>query len=414
MTRRRPDAGQPSPGKFSPGKFSKETRVNHPEPIQLPPGNRPLTPPIYQSVKFEFESVDATLRALAGEQPGYFYSRVSNPTVRQLELLLAELQGREDCLCCASGVNAIAQTLFTLTSAGDHVLCFAETYNPTRQIVRRFLARFGVRHTLLSIDDLAGIERTLATVPTRLVVFESPTNPVTKVADLATITRLARAHGALTVLDNTFAGFHQHGDFDIDVFVHSLTKYAAGTGDVMGGAVIASRSLVQTMRPDWGLFGAQLDPHAAFLLMRGMKTYFLRYRAQCAAALAVAEMLAAHPAVDRVRYPGLATHPQAALAQAQMREFGSVVTFDLRDGAEAGRRFAEALQLFAITASLGSTESLVMPPQMLRPKDFTPEQADWSDIRAGTVRLSIGLEALADLRADLEQALEAASAPAGA
>ncbi len=390
--------------------MKKETRVNHPQTVDLPPGNRSLTPPIYQSVKFEFESIDETLRALRGERPGFFYSRSSNPTVRQLELLLAELQGRDDCLACASGVNAIAQTLFSLTSAGDHVLCFAETYNPTRQIVRRFLARFGVRHTMLSIDDLAGIERTLATVPTRLVVFESPTNPVTKIADLAAITRLARAHGALTVLDNTFAGFHQHGEFDVDVFVHSLTKYAAGTGDVMGGAAIASRAVMDTMRPDWGLFGAQLDPHAAFLLMRGMKTYFLRYRAQCAAAQAVAEMLAAHPAVERVRYPGLPGHPQSARARAQMREFGSIVTFDLRAGAEAGRRFAEALQLFAVAASLGSTESLVLPPQMLRPKEFTAEQSEWSDIRAGTVRLSIGLEDVDDLRADIGQALVAAGA----
>jgi cystathionine beta-lyase/cystathionine gamma-synthase len=239
------------------------------------------------------------------------------------------------------------------------------------------------------------MERTLATIPTRLVCFESPTNPVTKLADIATITRLARAHGALTVLDNTFAGFHQHGEYDIDVFVHSLTKYAAGTGDVMGGVAIAASEVMQRMRPDWGLFGAQLDPHAAFLLMRGMKTYFLRYRAQCAAAMAVAEWLAAHPAVARVRYPGLGSHPQAALARAQMREFGSIVT----------------LRLFAIAASLGSTESLVLPPQMLQPKEFTPEQAAWSDIGPGTVRLSIGLEDAADLRADLEQGLAIATAP---
>ena len=139
----------------------------------------------------------------------------------------------------ASGVGAIAQTLIALTKQGDHILCFVETYNPTRYLVPRLLGRFGVTHTMLSIEDLAGIERVLAARPTRLVIFESPTNPVTKIADIAAITRLARAHGALTVLDNTFAGFHQHGEFDIDVFVHSLTKYASGTGDVMGGAVIA-------------------------------------------------------------------------------------------------------------------------------------------------------------------------------
>lgn len=391
-----------------------ETRIQHPTRIELAPDNRPLTSPIYQSVKFEFGSVEETLRALGGQRPGFFYSRTGNPTVRELELLLASLQGRDDALACASGVNAVAQALFCLTSAGDHVLCFAESYTPTRQIIRRFLARFGVRHTLLSIDDLAGIEHTLATVPTRLVCFESPTNPVTKVADLATITRLARAHGALTVLDNTFAGFHQHGEYDVDLYLHSLTKYAAGTGDVMGGIAIGSTELIQRMRADWHLFGAQLDPHAAFLLLRGMKTYYLRYRAQCAAAQAVAEFLAAHPAAERVRYPGLASHPQAALARRQMREFGSIVTFDMREGAEAGRRLAEALRLFSIAASLGSTESLVLPPQMIRAREFTPEQAAWTDIRAGTVRLSIGLEDLDDLRADLQRAFEVAAAGAPA
>ncbi|MCP5340479.1 MAG: aminotransferase class I/II-fold pyridoxal phosphate-dependent enzyme [Sinobacteraceae bacterium] len=393
------------------GALQRETRVNHPPRVELPPDNQPLTPPIYQSVKYEFGSVEETVRAVHGKRPGFFYSRSGNPTVRQLELLLADLQGRDDALACASGVNAVMQALFTLTSAGDHVLCFAETYGPTRQIIRRFLARFGVRHTLLSIEDLAGIERTLATVPTRLVFFESPTNPVTKVADIAAITRLAHVHGALAVLDNTFAGFHQHGEYDVDLFIHSLTKYAAGTGDVMGGVVIGRHELIQAMRPDWGLFGAQLDPHAAFLLMRGMKTYFLRYRAQCAAALELASFLAAQPGVERVRYPGLPTHPQAALARAQMREFGSVVTFDIAAGAEAARRFTEALQLFAIAASLGSTESLVLPPQMMQPRDATPEQLAWSDIRPGTVRLSIGLEDLGDLRADLAQALAVAAAP---
>lgn len=390
--------------------MKKTTRVNHPPTVELPPGNRPVVAPIYQSVKFEFESVDATLKALSGEQPGFFYSRVSNPTLSQLEKLLAELQGREQCIVSASGVNAVAQTLLSLTKSGDHVLCFLETYAPTRAIIRKLLARFGVRHTMLSIDDLPGIERVLASTPTRLVMFESPTNPVTKIADIATITRLARAHGALTVMDNTFAGYHQHGEFDVDVFVHSLTKYASGVGDVMGGAVIANAVVMDQMRPDWVLLGATLDPSAAFALLQGMKTYFLRYRAQCANALAVAELLASHPAVQGVRYPGLPQHSQAALARAQMQDFGTIVTFELRAGAEAGRRFAETLELFTMTASLGSTESLVLPPQMLQPRDFSPEQRAQCGITTGTVRLSLGLEDIEDLRADLLRALIAAGA----
>ena len=179
------------------------SRVNHPPRVDLAPDNRPLVAPIYQNVKFEFDTVAETVRALQGEREGFFYSRVSNPTLRQLELLLAELQGRDDCIVTASGVNAIVQTLIALTKRDDHILCFVETYKPTRAAVQRLLARFGVRHTMLSIEDHAGIERVLGSTPTRLVVFESPTNPVLKIADIAQLTRLTRAAGALTVMDNT-------------------------------------------------------------------------------------------------------------------------------------------------------------------------------------------------------------------
>ena len=262
--------------------MKKQTLVNHPPEVELPPDNHPVGAPIYQNVKFEFDDIEQTTRYLRGERAGFFYQRTSNPTTRQLELTLAQLQGRDDCITTATGVGAIAQTLFALTKQGDHVLCFVETYNPTRYIIRRLLSRFGVAHTMLSIEDLAGIESTLAGKPTRLLFFESPTNPITKIADIAALTHLAKAHGALSVMDNTFAGFHQHGEYDIDVFVHSLTKYASGTGDVMGGAVIARADLIRGMRTDFGALGGALDPHAAFLIQRGLKTYFVRYSAQCA------------------------------------------------------------------------------------------------------------------------------------
>jgi cystathionine beta-lyase/cystathionine gamma-synthase len=390
--------------------MKKPTLVNHPPDVSPPPGNQPVIAPIYQSVKYEFETVDETLRMLRGETPGYFYMRASNPTTRQLELTVAQLQGRDDCLATASGVNAIAQTLLALTKTGDHVLFFIETYGPTRNIIRRLLSRFGVEHTMLSIEDMAGVENVLATRPTRLVFFESPTNPVTKVADIERLVELAHRHGALAVIDNTFAGLHQHGEYDIDLFVHSLTKYASGTGDVMGGAVIGKRELIDELRPDFSVLGALLDPHAAFLLQRGLKTYFVRYREQTRSAQAIAEHLAAHPAVAKVHYPGLASHPQAALAKKQMREPGTVVSFDLKAGSEAARRFSERLELFALTASLGSTESLVMAPQLMGSRDFTADQARQSGIAPGTVRLSIGLEDLGDLIADVDQALAPATA----
>ena len=387
--------------------MKKPTLVNHPPDVAPPPGNQPVIAPIYQSVKYEFETIDDTLRMLRGDAPGYFYMRASNPTTRQLELTLAQLQGRDDCLATASGVNAIAQTLLSLTKAGDHILCFIETYGPTRNIIRRLLGRFGVEHTFLSIEDLAGVENVLASRPTRLIVFESPTNPVTKVADIERLTELAHRHGALAVMDNTFAGFHQHGEYDVDVFVHSLTKYASGTGDVMGGAVIARAELIDGMRPDFSVLGALLDPHAAFLIQRGLKTYFVRYTAQTANAQKIAEFLAGHTAVARCHYPGLPSHPQAALARKQMREAGTVVTFDLKQGSEAARSFSEKLKLFALTASLGSTESLVMPPQLVGSRDFTAGQVRKSGVGPGTVRLSIGLEDIDDLIADIDQALPA-------
>jgi cystathionine beta-lyase/cystathionine gamma-synthase len=380
------------------------TRVNHPPAVDVPPDNRPLVAPIYQSVKFTFDSVAESERHSRGEREGFQYSRVSNPTLRQLELTVAELQGREACLLTASGVAATNLTMLSLCKQGDHVLMFAETYQPTRYMIRRVLSRYGIDHTMLSITDVDGIERTLATRPTRLVMFESPTNPVLKIADLERMTVAARAHGALTLLDNTFAGFHNHGQFDIDIYAHSLTKYAAGHGDVMGGAVIARRELIEAMRTDFLILGATLDPHTAFLIQRGLKTYPLRYERQCSNALQIAKFLEAQPQVARVRYPGLASHPQHALAGRQMHEYGAMVTIELRADGMADR-FSEALKLFAISASLGSTESLVYPGRLINPRDFSAAERQWSEISERTARLSIGIEDAGDLIADLEQAL---------
>ena len=381
------------------------TRVNHPPEVAVPADNRPLVAPIHQTVKFAFESLEETMRAYRGEREGFYYTRQANPTTRQLEKLLAELQGRDDCIAVGSGTGAVAGCLLSLTRTGQHVLCFVETYTPSRQLIQGLLGRFGVEHTMLSIEDDAGIERILAEKPTRLVWFESPTNPVTRIADIGRITRAAHAHGALTVLDNTFAGFHNHGQYGIDVFVHSLTKYASGHGDVMGGAIIARDELIRGIRRDAVVLGALLDPHAAFLVMRGMKTYYLRHDAQTTSAARIAAYLADHPAVAQVHYPGLAGHARHALAREQMHDFGSIVAFDLEGGQEAARKFSDALEFFAIAPSLGSVESLVMPSQLLRARGLSKDQAANSGITDGTVRLSIGIEDTDDLIADLEAAL---------
>jgi cystathionine beta-lyase/cystathionine gamma-synthase len=388
--------------------MKNNTLVNHPPAVVVPEDNRPLVAPIYQSVKFSFDDTNETLRYQRGERDGFFYSRTSNPTLRQLERLLAELQGRDDCLLTGTGVATISTSLLSLCKSGDHVLLFVESYGPTRFIVQHLLAKFGVTYTMLSIEDLPGIERVLKENPTRLVIFESPTNPVTKIADIEHLTTHARRAGTLTVMDNTFAGFHNHGQYDVDIYLHSLTKYASGHGDVMGGAIIARHALLAEMRKEIGPMGAALDPHAAFLIQRGMRTYFLRYERQCANALTVAELLIDHPRVKRVHYPGLAAHPQHALARRQMRDFGTVVTIELEGGGAQGARFAESLQYFSIAASVGSTESLVMPPQLLHSSGYTAAERAASLVGAGTVRLSIGVEDSADLIDDLKQALDQA------
>jgi cystathionine beta-lyase/cystathionine gamma-synthase len=392
------------------GGMKDNTRVTHPPVVTLPADNRPLVAPIYQSVKFEFADTAETASFLRGERDGFFYSRTSNPTLRQLELLLSDLQGRESCLLTGSGVASIAAALLSLCRQGDHVLAFVESYGPTRYLIQHLLGKFGVRHTLLSIEDLAGIERVLGETPTRLVIFESPTNPVTKIADIEHLTAAARRGGALTVLDNTFAGFHNHGAYDVDVFLHSLTKYASGHGDVLGGAIIAAKPLIDAMRKDVVSIGPSLDPHAAFLIQRGMRTYFLRYERQCANALEVAGFLAGDARVKRVFYCGLESHPQHSLAKKQMRDFGTVVSFELNGGYAVGDRFADALALFAVSASIGSVESLVMPPRLLGGGELTGEQRAVSLLTAGTVRLSVGIEDAGDLVQDLAQALERAFA----
>lgn len=381
-----------------------DTLTNHPPPVSVAADNPPLVAPIYQSVKFSFDELSEAERANAGARDGFFYSRIDNPTLRQLELTLAALQGRSHCVLASSGVAAVSLTLQALCKQGDHIVVFAESYGPTRAMARRVLARFGVTFTVLSIDDLDAVERALQATPTRLMIFESPTNPILKIADLERLCALAKTHGCLTVLDNTLAGLHAHGQYPIDVYVHSLTKYANGHGDVLAGAVIANETLMKQLRPEFITMGAHLDPHAAFLIQRGLRTYGLRYERSCQNALVIAQFLESQPAVSNVRYPGLASHPQHQLAMRQTGNGGGVISFELQSNT-AANDCVQRLQLFRVASSLGSTESLVLPPSMLQARDLPAEQRAWAGITDRTIRLSVGIEASDDLLADLQQAL---------
>ncbi len=385
--------------------MKRETRVNHPPAVTLPRGNRPLVGPIHRSVKFTYPTIEDSLGPEA-RASGFEYTRDSNPTTRELELLCAELQGRDDAIAVATGMAAIWLVLLGTLSAGDRIVIFVESYRPARVAVRRFLSRFGVEFSMLSIHDLDGIERELARPETKVVLFESPTNPMLHVADIGAIVELAKRHDVVTVLDNTFAGLHNHGRFEIDYYLHSLTKYAGGHGDAMGGVVIGERGRIKALRPQAVNLGATLDPGASYLISRGLRTYSLRFARHSENALAIARYLAGKREVERVHYPGLPSHPGHELAKRQMEDFGGVLCFDLASDEAGAWRLIDALELFSTTASLGSTDSLVAPAKLYSAGDLSSEELAASGIKPSTIRLAVGLEHVDDLIADLEQAFE--------
>lgn len=384
--------------------MKKQTRVTHPKEIKLLDGNVSVVPPVYRTVKFTYPTIAASLTPESKEH-GFDYTRDSNPTTRELELLAAELQDRDDAISTGSGMAAIWLALLGNLEAGDRVVVFVESYRPNRVAARRFLPKLGVKFTMLSVHDLAGIEEAFAQDDTKLVLFEAPTNPMLQVPDLAAITALAKKHDVVTVLDNTFAGLHNHGRYEIDYFVHSLTKYANGHGDVMGGIVIGDRKRMRAIKPLSVNMGAVLDPGVAFLAARGLKTYYLRYERHSANALAIAEYLAKRKEVTKVYYPGLADDPGHALARKQMTDFGGVLSFDLAASKESTWAFIDALELFTTTASLGSTESLVAPVQLYLGSDLSADEQKRAQIKESTVRFAVGIEHVDDLIADIEQAL---------
>ncbi len=334
----------------------------------------------------------------------FFYSRVANPTVKELETLLADLQGTEDGIGVASGVAAISTTLLALLKQGDEVLCFLESYKPSRVLLRE-MERFGVKHHFVSVSDWSKIESLLKSKKIRLLLVESPTNPMLRIPDFDRLLKLCKENSVLTILDNTFAGFHNHGQYPFDLFLHSLTKFAGGHGDVMGGMILGSKKLIAQVRHFAVDLGPTLDPNTAFLILRGMKTYFLRYRAHCESALKIAEFLSNRPEVEKVVYPGLPSHPDFALAQKQLKDFGGVVAFDLKKGKSLAS-FFDNLKLFRIAGSFGSVDSLAAPVQLFYGVDLDDQQQQAAGMSGQSVRLAAGLEHIQDLIADLTTALE--------
>jgi cystathionine beta-lyase/cystathionine gamma-synthase len=375
------------------------TRANHAPEVVIPPGNKPILSPIYQTAKFSpGEGLPVNSQ--------FFYTRVANPTLRELELSLAELQKTEDAIVLASGMAAITGAILGLMEAGDHMITFRESYRPGRIFIRSTLKRFGMSSTVLSLSDLSALEKSI-TPKTKIIYFESPTNPHLDIADIKKIVSVAKKHGVLVMMDATFGGPHQHRDFGIDIFIQSLTKYVNGHGDVLAGSISGSKKIIEEIRQMTINLGATLDPHAAFLIQRGLKTYHLRYERAARSAQVISEFLEKHPRVKKVYYPGLTSHPAHELAQSQMESMGGILAFEIDPVVGDALSFCHRLKLIQFTASVGSTESLICPTLMFFGDDLSKAEADALGINQHSLRLSVGLEHPDDLIHDLNIALGA-------
>lgn len=374
-------------------------------------GTGDLNPPIHVSATYTFPTVEDGAARFAGEQAGFVYSRVGNPTTVLLEQRIADLEGGEAALVTASGMGATTSLLWTLLKPGDEVIADKTLYGCTFGFFNHGLARFGVKITHLDLTDPANLAAAIG--PTsRVVYFETPANPNMRLADIEAIAAIAHRHGALVVVDNTYCTPYLQRPIELgaDYVVHSATKYLGGHGDLIAGAIVGPKESLDEVRFQGlkDMTGAVLSSQDAFLILRGLKTLALRMDRHCANAQAIAEFLARHDKVAVCHYPGLTGFPQYDLARRQMARPGGMVAFELKGGIEAGRRFMNALGLITRAVSLGDAESLAQHPASMTHSFYTPEQRAAHLISEGLVRISAGLEDADDLLADVEQALKVA------
>jgi len=376
-----------------------------------PSVTEPLAPPIWPAAAFAYPDLETMEAILAGEQPGFVYARYGAPNHVQLERALARLEGGEAAAVTASGMSAIAATLFALTAPGQRVVADIAVYRGTQLLLAHDLARFGVTVEFVDCDDLAAVERALAS-PTRLLWVDTLTNPTLRVRDLPRLARLVQAAGALLVVDNTFATpIHCRPlAWGATLVVHSTTKLIGGHHDASGGAVIGPTELVEPIRQQVIRFGGRGGAFDAWLIQRGLATLPLRAARSSASALALATRLASHPAVRHVSYPGLPDHPEHELARQLLTAgFGAVLAFELAGGEPAVRRFLRTLRLVRFAETLGGTVTTVVHPATTSHRALAPVERVALGIADGLLRLSVGLEDPADLWRDLGQALAAAS-----
>lgn len=369
-----------------------------------------VTTPIYQTSNFGFVDLDSLRTVFTDHSKGYFYSRYSNPTLEAVEKKLADLMGAQKAVVFSSGMAALTSATLALVSSGDHIVSAFDIYGGTFNFFSNVLPRYGVSVDLIETTDPGRLAESIRP-NTKVIFFESPTNPLLKLMDIAAVGRIGKERGIATFMDNTFATpFNQRPmEMGVDLVMHSATKYLGGHSDLIGGVVAGGEELTQKVMSSRYVFGGIPDPQSAWLLMRGVKTLKVRMEAHNENGLQVAQFLEEHPRVERVYYPGLKDHPQHELAKSQMKGFGGMVSFEVKGGDDALGQFLAGLRVCQLAVSLGGIESLICPPSLTTHRRLSQSERIKAGIKDNLLRLSVGIEDAQDLIDDLDQALSAIS-----
>ncbi len=363
--------------------------------------------PIYQTSTFAFKSAEHGASCFLGEDDGYIYTRIGNPTINALENSIAELENGYRGICVSSGMAAVNTVYMAMLNKGDHMISSAAVYGPSRGVMEQHWSRFGVESTYVNTANIGEIEKAIRP-NTKLIYIESPANPTMDMTDLEAVVKLAKKHRLVTVVDNTFCSpyLQRPLDFGIDIVLHSMTKFLNGHADIVAGVVVAKdKDLYNKLRAMMVNLGCNMDPHQAFLVHRGLKTLGIRIDRAQANAQKIAEFLEKHPKVEWVRYPGLKSYPYYELAKRQMHGSGSMISFELKGGVEAGRILMNNVKVALLAVSLGGVETLVEHPASMTHSKVSHEAKLKAGITDGLVRYSVGIEDVDDLIWDLDQAL---------
>lgn len=363
--------------------------------------------PIYQSSTFRFESADHGAACFSGESDGYIYTRIGNPTIHDLEVTMAELEGGYGAIATSSGMGAVTTVYAALLSQGDHMVSHNAVYGPSRGVMESVFKRFGIESTYVDATDIQHVENAIQP-NTKLIYLETPANPTMGITDLKAVCLLAKSKGIKVCVDNTFCSpyLQRPLEFGVDIVLHSMTKFINGHADVVAGMVIASdKALYDSLRTVMVNMGCNMDPHQAYLARRGLKTLAIRIDRAQESAIKIANWLEEHPKVEWILYPGLSSHPQYALGKAQMDGPGCMISFGLRGGLEAGKILMDNVKLAILAVSLGGIETLIQHPASMTHSKLGPQKRMEAGISDGLVRFSVGIEDCEDIIRDLEQAL---------